>query len=157
MTLSRRRYLAALGGSAGVALAGCGGGDVNRTTYEAESVSAPEEVSDYVSASSNFDGTMVDLTGRDEIEVTVGVQGNGSYYAFGPPAITVSTGTTVTWRWTGRGNAHNVASQGGGPLNSSLTAEEGHTYDHTFEQSGVYLYKCNPHEFQGMKGAVVVE
>ena len=130
MTLSRRRYLAALGGSAGVALAGCGGGDVNRTTYEAESVSAPEEVSDYVSASSNFDGT---------------------------PAITVSTGTTVTWRWTGRGNAHNVASQGGGPLNSSLTAEEGHTYDHTFEQSGVYLYKCNPHEFQGMKGAVVVE
>jgi len=158
MTHSRRRYLAAVSGVAGVALAGCGGGgDVNRTTYDADTVEAPSEVSDYVSASSNFDGSMVDLTGRDEAEVMVGVQGNRGYFAFGPPAIKVSTGTTVTWKWTGRGNSHNVASKGNGPLSSDYSASNGHTYSHTFSEKGVYLYYCMPHEMQGMKGAVVVE
>lgn len=158
MALSRRRYLAALGAGAGVALAGCGGGgDVNRTTYDASSVSAPKEVSDYVSDSSNFDGTMVDLTGRDDVEVMVGVRGNNNYYAFGPPAIKVSTGTNVTWEWTGRGSTHNVVSSGSGPLSSSISSQQGHTYVHTFQNSGIYLYYCTPHEVYGMKGAVVVE
>lgn len=158
MRLSRRRYIAALGGVTGVALAGCaGGGDADRTTYDADSVSAPSEVSDYVSDSSNFDGTMVDLTGRDEVEVMVGARGNGGYRAFAPAAIQVSTGTTVVWEWTGRGSAHNVQSEGSGPLQSSLTSEEGFTYEHTFEESGTYRYVCSPHRVQGMKGAVVVE
>jgi halocyanin-like protein len=158
MRLSRRRYITALGGVAGVALAGCSsGGDADRTTYDAESVSAPSEVSDYVSDSSNFEGEMVDLTGREEVEVMVGTQGNGGYRAFGPPAIQISTGTTVVWEWTGRGSAHNVRSDGSGPLQSSLTSEEGNTYEYTFEESGTFLYVCTPHQMQGMKGAVVVE
>jgi halocyanin-like protein len=158
MTVSRRRYLAALGGLSSVALAGCGGGgNANRTPYDAESVSAPSEVSDYVSDSSNFDGTMVDLTDRDEVEVMVGVKGNSGYRAFGPAAIQISTGTNVVWEWTGRGSAHNVQSEGSGPLQSSLTSEDGFTYEYTFEESGTFLYVCLPHEMQGMKGAVVVE
>jgi len=157
MTVTRRRYLAAVSGVAGVALAGCGGGDVNRTTYDADTAEAPSEVSDYVSDSSNFDGSMVDLTGRDEVEVMVGVSGNNNYYAFGPPAIKVSTGTKVVWNWTGRGRNHNVVSKGSGPLSSSPSSQKGHTYNHTFQNSGIYLYYCTPHEVYGMKGAVVVE
>ncbi len=31
-----------------------------------------------------------------------------------------------------------------------------HTFEHTFEEAGVYTYACTPHKTLGMKGAVVV-
>ncbi|MFC6864910.1 halocyanin domain-containing protein [Halomicroarcula sp. GCM10025817] len=106
---------------------------------------------------SNFDGTTVDRTGQDTVEISVGAQGNNGAFAFDPPAVRVSPGTEVVWTWTGEGGGHNVVSDGDGPLDSgSPVAESGTTYSYTFEEMGVYQYVCVPHESLGMKGAVVV-
>ncbi|MFB6222193.1 MAG: halocyanin domain-containing protein, partial [Haloarcula sp.] len=106
---------------------------------------------------SNYDGTTVDKTGSDSVEISVGAQGNNGAFAFDPPAVRVTPGTEVTWAWTGEGGGHNVVSDGDGPLDSGdPVSEGGTTYSHTFEEMGVYKYVCTPHKSLGMKGAVVV-
>jgi halocyanin-like protein len=106
----------------------------------------------------NFDGTTEDLTGQDAVEVEVGAQGNGGTFAFAPPAVRVSPGTTVTFNWTS--NTHNVLvedqPEGGGWEGYEPIENTGFTYEHTFETPGVYTYYCEPHLSLGMKGAVVV-
>ena len=105
----------------------------------------------------NYDGTTVDRTDQDAVEIAVGAQGNGGGFAFDPPAVRVTPGTEVTWVWTGDGGAHNVVSEGDGPLDSGEAVDqEGTEYAYTFEETGVYNYYCVPHESLGMKGAVVV-
>lgn len=115
----------------------------------------PGEVSEYLSDVGNFSG-VVDETGSDSATVTVGAEGNGGNLAFGPAAVRVSAGTEVTWEWNGLGGSHNVVAEDGS-FESELTTEEGHTFSHTFEESGAYTYYCQPHKALGMKGAVVVE
>ncbi|WP_280536802.1 halocyanin domain-containing protein [Halopenitus sp. POP-27] len=100
---------------------------------------------------SNYEGT-VDLTGQDEVTVSVGA-GNG--LLFDPPAILVDPGTTVVWEWTGQGGQHNV-SEADGAFESELIQEGGHTFEHTFESEGTFRYQCDPHEAVGMKGVVAV-
>lgn len=113
-------------------------------------------VAEFLSDTSNFD-KIYDRTGRDSVRVQVGTEGNTALYAFAPPAIRVSTGTTVTWAWTGRGGNHNVVAQHGATFESKLMTEEGATFEHTFDEVGTVLYVCEPHKSAGMKGAVVVE
>lgn len=103
----------------------------------------------------NYDG-VADKTGASTVTVKVAADGNNGPYAFAPPAIRVGTGTTVTWKWTGEGGSHNVAAQDGS-FKSELSAEKGHTFEHTFESSGTYKYSCDPHAAMGMKGVVIVE
>jgi halocyanin-like protein len=103
----------------------------------------------------NYD-SVADKTGANEVAVEVGAEGNNGPYAFAPPAIRVGTGTTVMWKWTGKGGSHNVVAQDGN-FESELSTKKGHTFEHTFENSGTYKYSCEPHEAMGMKGAVVVE
>ena len=119
--------------------------------------SGNDTVDEWLAAASNFDGTIVDRTDTDTATVTAGVEGNAGKFAFGPPALKISTETTVRWEWTGEGGPHNIVSKGDGPLNSELVAEEGNTYKHTFAETGTYLYSCKPHKGLGMRGAVVVE
>jgi len=114
-------------------------------------------VDEWLIESSNFDGTIADRTDTDTATVTAGADGNGGQFAFDPPALKVSTGTTVRWDWTGDGGPHNIVSKGDGPLDSELVADEGSAYEHTFEETGTYLYSCKPHEGLGMRGAIVVE
>jgi len=136
-----------------------GGGD---TTTESGNgggggtVAVPSEVSDYLSETSNFDGSLADMTGQSSVTVEVGVSGNNGNFAYGPAAIAVDSGTTVTWEWTGQGSQHNVVAESGGDFESELVGESGHTFEQTFEESGVVTYYCTPHEALGMKGAVVV-
>ena len=104
---------------------------------------------------SNFSST-TDYRGQDEVTVEVGVEGNGDYWAFGPPAIHVDAGTTVVWEWTGEGNAHNVVAETDDYSSGSAVAEAGTTFEHTFEEAGISKYYCDPHLSVGMKGAVVV-
>jgi halocyanin-like protein len=104
---------------------------------------------------SNFDG-VVDRTGQSEVTVTVGAAGNGGNLAFGPAAIRVDPGTTVTWEWNGKGGAHNVIAEEGTFDSGSAVSEAGTTFEYTFESEGQFLYYCDPHEIVGMKGAVVV-
>ncbi|NIB98024.1 halocyanin domain-containing protein [Halobacterium sp. R2-5] len=106
----------------------------------------------------NYDGTVVDRTGEEEVTVTVGANGNGGTFAFEPPALRISPGTTVVFEWTS--NTHNVlvesqpedASWGG----HEPIEDEGFSFTHTFETNGTYLYYCEPHLSVGMKGAIVV-
>jgi halocyanin-like protein len=157
--IGRRSYLAAVGGVGVAALAGCsggGGGDGGDGGDGDDGGSAPAEVSDYLSNTGNFDGSVADMTGSDEVTVDVGASGNGNNWAFGPPAIRVSTGTTVVWEWTGKGSLHNVVPEEG-DWQSKTVGTAGHTFQHTFEDAGTVRYFCRPHKGSGMKGVVVVE
>jgi halocyanin-like protein len=116
---------------------------------------ASAEVEEWLSDVDSYDG-VVDETGSGSVTVQVGAEGNGGNFAFAPTAVRVSTGTTVTWEWTGQGAQHNVAAEGGS-FESDMSAEEGFTFEHTFSESGTYRYVCTPHRSLGMKGAVVVE
>ena len=113
---------------------------------------------DWFSDVDNYDGTTENLTGQESVEVEVGAQGNGGTFAFAPPAVRVSPGTTVTFNWTS--NTHNILVEeqpdDGGWEGYEPIENTGFTYEHTFETPGVYTYYCEPHLSLGMKGAVVV-
>jgi halocyanin-like protein len=117
--------------------------------------SAQEDLYDgYLSDDDSWEGQTADATGSDEVEVTVGAQGNNGPNAFGPSAILVDSGTTVRWVWSGNGQ-HNVVAEDES-FESELVGEEGFEYTQTFESSGVTKYYCVPHRALGMKGVVVV-
>ena len=142
--LSRRRILHGAGAAlAAGAVAGCTSGG-----------SSADSIDGYLSGANNYDGTIVDMTGKSEVTVAVGA-GNG--LAFDPAAVRVDAGTTVTWEWTGRGGRHNVVSgeESASTFESDLASGKGVTFRQTFE-SGPQLYFCNPHRAQGMYGAVAV-
>jgi plastocyanin len=83
--------------------------------------------------------------------VTVAVGADG--LLFTPPAITISTGTTVTWEW--KGPNHNVVAQDPETTFDSGDPQSSGTFEYTFENAGEYPYICEPHSFQ-MKGYVTV-
>ncbi len=124
-------------------------------TAATSSGGTPAAVEEWLADASNYDG-VVDETGSSSVTVAVGTSGNGGNFAFDPPAVRISTGTTVTWEWTGKGSMHNVAHDGG-EFESEMVDTEGHTFSHEFTSAGVYKYFCTPHKSMGMKGAIVVE
>ena len=105
----------------------------------------------------NFDGT-VDRTRQDSVTIEVGSQGNGGPYAYGPAAVRIDPGTTVTFEWVS--NTHNVLIEEQ-PSDSGWDGVEaienqGFSHEFTFETEGIYKYYCQPHLALGMKGAMVV-
>jgi len=177
-THTRRSVVLSTGTLAITALAGCSGGgggegesesdgsggggtDTESDSGGGESTSSGDGsggtpgFDGWLSNVGNYDG-VADETGSSEVTVAVGTQGNGGNFAFDPPAVRISTGTTVVWEWTGQGAQHNVVAEGGG-FESDLSSEEGYTFEHTFSESGTYKYACTPHRTLGMKGVVVVE
>jgi len=153
-TYSRRAVVGTTGIAAVTLLSGCsGGGSSDDRTADRGYLDEEPAYENWFEGVDNYNGT-VDWTGQDEVIVDVGSE----QYRFDPAAIAVSPGTTVIWEWTGMGGGHNVVSEGDdGPLESDLVNSEGHTYSHTFEASGLYRYRCTPHESLGMRGAVYVE
>ena len=152
--ISRRRFVQGTGAAIAVSgLAGCsgngngggngGGGDV------------PQAIADHLDGANQYDGSIADQTGQSEVTVQVGA-GNG--LAFDPAAVRVSVGTNVAWEWTGEGGQHNVAAtdDSAGDFQSSLHEEAGQHFEQTFDEAGNYLYVCEPHQAQGMKGAIEV-
>ncbi|MFB6143484.1 MAG: halocyanin domain-containing protein [Halorientalis sp.] len=101
----------------------------------------------------NYDGTVVDKTGQDEVTIQVGA-GNG--LAFAPAAVHVDAGARVHWEWTGQGGAHNVVGENRDFSSGAPVGEAGTVYERTFEQDGIVKYYCQPHRSSGMLGAVVV-
>lgn len=117
-----------------------------------------------------WDEGMADRTGESEVEVLVGAltdldipddefpgtpPGVGPF-AFDPMAIRVSPGTTVTWTWVAE--HHSVTSyneSADDPSDPRTTGDHGkafdehahppHSFSHTFEERGTYLYFCHPH------------
>jgi plastocyanin len=71
-------------------------------------------------------------------------------YKFAPAAITVTSGSTVTW--TNDDNfTHSVRIEGGTPL----VMKPGESVTRTFDAAGTFKYDCSFHP-QDMKGEVVV-
>jgi plastocyanin len=75
-------------------------------------------------------------------------------YRFVPTAISVTTGSTVTW--TNHDNfSHSVAFLDGGLPAEPLVMKPGDTATFTFPAPGTYHYQCSFHP-QNMRGTVVV-
>ncbi|WP_254824623.1 halocyanin domain-containing protein [Haloglomus halophilum] len=136
--MERRTFLVTAASVAGAGCIGGGGGE-------------GDSYGDWFDGVDNFDGE-VDRTGQDETRVMVGVDDG---LAYGPPAIIITPGTTVVWEWTGNGGGHNVVSDDG-IFESELTKEAGHTFEQTFDDSGLFRYFCTPHSDLGMRGGVRV-
>jgi halocyanin-like protein len=148
--ISRRTILGATGATSLGLLAGCVGPDLGLPSR-----SKKEKIDAYLSETDNYGGTIQDATGNDSVKIGVGVQGNGRHFAFGPPAVRVSSGTTVTWVLA-EGKGHDVVHLEdefeSGPLRKSEPE-----FEYTFTSSGLYLYHCGLHDRFDMKGAIVVE
>ena len=69
---------------------------------------------------------------------------------FTPPAIQVTAGTPVTWRFDDRFVPHDVTGDGW----TSGDPKSRGTFTHTFDRPGTYDYRCTVHD--GMDGRVVV-
>jgi halocyanin-like protein len=155
-SVTRRSVLRGVAGGTAAALSLSTVGAVG--AQESTTGASTPDVEEWLSETGNYDGTVVDRTGQEAVTIDVGAPGNEGNLAFGPAAVRIDPGTTVTWEWTGEGGPHNVlAEEGPADLNSGQAVPDaGTTYEHTFEQEGVTTYYCNPHKTLGMKGAVVV-
>lgn len=116
-----------------------------------------QRLEQWLSATGNYDGEILDRRAEDQVDVQVGTQSENGNFAFSPVAIRIQTGTTVQWQWTGRGGSHNVQARRGQFRSGSPREGGGITFTHTFEETGTYLYECSVHTNFGMRGAVIVE
>ena len=115
----------------------------------------------YLDDAREFD-TTADLRGEEEVTVAVGAGDEG--LAYDPAAIWIDPGTTVVFEWTGEGGGHNVALEEGSDEFGfdDIIADPGVHYEYTAseeaaeENDGIILYKCTPHEGQGMKGGIAI-
>jgi len=161
--VSRRAFLRTATGAAtataatGVAAAQEEGNESGGDSEGGSGGGGPPDFGSWFGNVGNFNDETTDATGQDSATVEVGVEANDGAFGFGPPAIHVDNGGTVQFEWTGEGGAHNVVSDGDGPLDSGSAVDtSGVEYEHTFEEDGIYKYYCAPHEGLGMKGAIVV-
>ncbi|WP_330632641.1 halocyanin domain-containing protein [Halocatena halophila] len=113
----------------------------------------PIDFGGFLDSANGWSGSAADKTGADDVTIEVGA---GEGMAFSPAGVHVSPGTTVVWEWTGEGGAHNVVSGDDAFSSGSAVGEAGTTFEHTFEEAGIYNYHCEPHEGQGMIGSVAV-
>jgi halocyanin-like protein len=169
--VTRRRVLRASGIVAVGALAGCAGddgGDGAQPTIDGSEYPSINEwlgETEGAPGTTNYDGSLIDLTGEDTVTVDVGAEGNTGNFAFGPPGIVISAGTEVEWSWTGEGNPHNVEAIPEEQLGESdytfssgeAVGGSGVQYSRSFEDPGIALYHCEPHLSLGMKGGIAIQ
>src|SRR4051794_3981709 len=72
--------------------------------------------------------------------------------SFGPTAVNVAPGDSVTWNWNS--GPHNVHVISGPQSFDSGIKDTGGTYTHTLTAAGTYTYQCDVHP--SMRGTVVV-
>ncbi|MEA2155111.1 MAG: large repetitive protein [Solirubrobacteraceae bacterium] len=83
-------------------------------------------------------------------------------YLFGPSTITVNSGDTVAWDWTGADVNHSVTSTNATPAfdshlglaDNQITGPPAGGFSHTFNQIGSFTYVCRVHN--AMTGTVKV-
>jgi plastocyanin len=101
-------------------------------------------------------------TGNDaNTPVVIAVLGPAGGNRFSPSAVTVVSGTSVTWQWAEDAVNHNVAPDvsGGSPIRNGDPVDGPLTYAFTFDQPGTYRYHCEAHGAAGgigMSGTVTV-
>ncbi len=75
-----------------------------------------------------------------------------SGFAYVPPTLTVSVGTTVTW--TNKDSVSHTVTSNDNLFNSGTLAT-GATFEYTFNQKGIFDYHCSIHPY--MTGKIIVE
>ncbi|WP_435093068.1 halocyanin domain-containing protein [Halorubrum sp. N11] len=180
-THSRRAFLATTGTTAALALAGCSNAtnDSESTTPSDETTEnsgdsedggdGGDSVSDddtstntsnttnteteteksWIENANNYSG-IEDRTGEGSVLIEVGAGDAG--LSFDPPAIRVSSGTTISWKWVGD-RVYNVVAEDG----SFESSTDGLTYHQTFVEPQEVRYVCAPHQAVGMIGLIIVE
>lgn len=139
------------------AATGTGGAGTGTSATSGNGSGGTQAVDSWLSDVDNYDGTIEDETGQSTESIDVGASGNGGNFAFDPPAMRISTGTTVTWEWTGEGGAHNVVDEDGSFSSGAPQQGSDIEYQRTFDSPGTVRYFCEPHRSLGMKGAIIVE
>lgn len=160
--LSRRRFVYGTGAALAVGgLAGCTGNDDDDDDAPADDTDDDAD-DDGLEAwlddqnANEWDGSLEDHTGEDEVQIDVG--GGDDGLAFTPAGITVDAGTTIVWEWTGDGGNHNVHDvEGDYGFQSDTTDEAGFTFEETLDDPGEARYVCDPHAGVGMYGGILVE
>ena len=74
-----------------------------------------------------------------------------SNFVFAPKDLTVTAGTTVTWK-NADDSPHRIADLNGAYASAALDTDD--SFSHTFATPGVYRYICSIHPY--MKGEIVV-
>ena len=113
---------------------------------------------DWLADANGYEGVVERYGPDDDPSVTVGdgVDADHGHDAFGPAAVRVTPGTTVTWEWSGHGDPANVVALDDAFDSGDPVSVHGHTFSHTFEERGTYRYVSEPSRSAGMFGAVVV-
>jgi plastocyanin len=73
-------------------------------------------------------------------------------FAFAPKDLTITAGTTVTWK-NADDSPHRIADINGAYASAALDTED--SFSHTFATPGVYNYICSIHPY--MRGTIVVK
>ncbi|HEV8265897.1 MAG TPA: plastocyanin/azurin family copper-binding protein [Gemmatimonadales bacterium] len=76
---------------------------------------------------------------------------------FNPASLTVTAGTSVTWR-DGSGRTHTVTNDPGSGETFNQTVTGSGTFTHAFPTAGTYTYHCSIHGSPGvgMHGTITV-
>ncbi len=147
--IPRRTLLSAGAASITVAAAGCMGLFEDEIEFDDD---VPEDIADHLATSNNVDGSITDRTGEEELVIENGPDDD---LAYDPALVKIDPGTTVTWVWESPG--HTVTSSDGNFDVETSQESAGFDVSYTFEETGTYLYECEPHSAQGHRGAIVVE
>lgn len=147
--MSRRSFISGVAGAAG----GAAGSGV--ATAQAQGGSGPIDYGGWFEDVGYWNEQTADQTGQGTVTVAVGGDANNSL-SFTPVAVHIDPGTTIEWRWTGNGGAHNVVAEDDSFTSGEPVAQAGTTFTQTFDGEGITNYYCQPHRTQGMKGAVAV-
>lgn len=143
---TRRRFLRTSAGGTAVVLAGCTGDSDGDEAHD-----GTETHEEKISLDSPSTSAAVDMAPQNHFE---------------PHVVHVEVGGTVTW--TNKGGNHSATAyhpdndqprripDAADSWDSRVFFGEGDTFEHTFEEPGVYDYYCTPHELVGMIGTVVV-
>jgi plastocyanin len=116
---------------AGLLLAGCG------SSAQAATPAAPA-ASATVPADTNMTPTAPTASNSANTKVLIDT------YKFGPDALTVPVGTTVTWT-NNDSDEHTVVAKDDTFHSGSLA--KGQTFSYTFTKAGTYDYLCSIHPF----------
>lgn len=170
---SRRWLLRTVGAGVVVGATGCSASSGSAARSDASTVPGSEyptidewlRTGDVGGPATNYRGDVLDWTGRDTVPISVEADGDEGNFAYGPPAMIVSTGTVVEWSWTGRGNPHDVVARPTDQFGASdytfdsggLKDWSGVKFTTTIDQQGIALYHCTPHLSLGMKGGIADE
>ncbi|MBF6172602.1 plastocyanin/azurin family copper-binding protein [Nocardia blacklockiae] len=119
---------------AGLLLAGCGSGGSEKSAPEQPSTTASSETG----------------SAAPQAEATVRVDN----MAFGPSAVTISVGGTVTWKFSDSA-PHAVQGIGDSAMGLDSPIFREGEWSHTFTAPGTYRYLCPLHP--NMRGTVTVQ